>query len=138
MKSSFILSLALCAFFSSVALAQQPRKAAKVKKSPAKSVTAKPVEKTVSKTDVVEVPQKDHFQKFYDRLAINYFSAFQSSSLGQFDTSPVDEGGRKDTSSGQYLFNQVSFNFNFGWKMNFVMNPQRDVAGQVLRNPNRI
>ena len=139
MKSSFILSLVLCASFCSVALAQQPKKAAKVKKSPTKPVTAKPlatkpVEKKVSKTDVVEVPEKDHFQKFYDRLAINYFSAFQSSSFGQFDTSPVDEGGRKDTSSGQYLFNQISFNYNFGWKMNFVMNPRFSVNFSDTKN----
>lgn len=76
---------------------------------------------TVSKTELVE---KTTSQKFYDRLKISYFAAFQGSSLGHWDDLALDEKGMKDPSYANNVFNQISFNYNFGSKMNFVFNPR--------------
>lgn len=76
----------------------------------------------VSKTQVVA--QKTSFQKFYDRLKISYWGSYQSSSLGQWDYRALDEKGQKYNDYAHNMFNQVSFNYNFGWKMNFVVNPR--------------
>lgn len=77
---------------------------------------------TVSKTEVIV--KKTPFEKFSDRLKIGYFGAYQGSSLGQWDYSALDEKGAKTKDYAHNLWNQVSFNYNFGWKMNFVINPR--------------
>ncbi|MGE3609882.1 MAG: hypothetical protein AB7I27_09885 [Bacteriovoracaceae bacterium] len=64
------------------------------------------------------------FDKFYDRLKIGYFAMATGSTLDHWDNSSISEQGVKDYTSPPNVFNQVSFNYNFGWKMNFVLNPR--------------
>jgi hypothetical protein len=140
MKSFFLLTLTL--LITSVVWGQSqgnpkgPKrlalKASRVKlspKSPPTEQKREPVKDSVliSKTEVAPVVPKSAFNRFSDRLMISYFSAYQGSALGQMDQHPIDEHGKKDTTSGQYIFNQISFNYNFGWKMNFVLNPRFSV-----------
>lgn len=132
MKSSFLLVLTLLC--TSVAWGQARSTRSGVGQragSPARKATPAPAKKTqapaktetetVSKTEIVN---KSSFDKFYDRLKIGYFGAFQGSSLGQWDNYAADEHGEKFKDYAHNVFNQLSFNYNFGWKMNFVFNPR--------------
>jgi hypothetical protein len=67
---------------------------------------------------------KSSFDKFYDRLKISYFGAYQGSCLTDWERGACDEKGVKDPSYAHNLFNQVSFNYNFGAKFNLVINPR--------------
>jgi hypothetical protein len=116
MKSSLILSLILASFVTSSLWAQSTKK-----------VSKKKVETKVVAPVVVEekaIPEKDSFNKFYDRLRIAYFSAYSGSSLGGWDKRAMDEHGAKSKEYVHNLFNQVSFNYSFGAKLNFVLNPR--------------
>lgn len=64
------------------------------------------------------------FDKFYERLKMSYFGAYSGSSIGHWDDRALDEKGIKDESYVHNLFNQLSFNYNFGAKLNFVFNPR--------------
>ena len=126
---------------------KEEKKAATVKVQTKVETTAKTEE--VSKTEVLMT--KSSFQKFSDRLKISYFSAFQSSQLNNWDGQALDEHGRKsgcatkgctqDGGNGyaHNLFNQIGFNYNFGAKFNFVLNPRftintGDTAHQTPRS----
>lgn len=64
------------------------------------------------------------FDKFYERLKVSYFGAYQGSSIGNWNEGAIDEEGVQDPGYVHNLFNQVSFNYNFGAKLNFVFNPR--------------
>lgn len=68
--------------------------------------------------------QPSSFEKFYDRLKIGYFAMASGSTLNHWDNSTISELGDKDYTGPPNIFNQISFNYNFGWKMNFVLNPR--------------
>lgn len=115
MKSTFLF-LILSAFVTEVALAQ---------------MTLRP-----SKHDL-EANKKTHFEKFSDRLKIGYFGVFTSPHFDdiekgqwrnaaispEFGNAPKGDQKNHDTWPTN-MWNQVSFNYNFGAKMNFVVNPR--------------
>jgi hypothetical protein len=115
MKSSFLLTL-LIALTANVAHAQ---------------MSLRPNPKDM-------VPNtKTHFEKFSDRLKISYYGVFTSPHFddiekGQYrnaaispaeGNAPKGEQKNHDTWATN-IWNQISFNFNFGAKMNFVINPR--------------
>lgn len=121
MKSSFLLTMLLGCLVSVSAFSQTRARAKPLsKKEPVKTQTTT---QTVSKTQVTEV-QKSSFDKFYERLKISYFGAFQGSSLTSWDGLSADEGGAHFKDYAHNVFNQISFNFNYGGKFNFVINPR--------------
>ncbi len=79
---------------------------------------------TIKKNEKVEIENKSSFDKFYERLKIGYFGAYSGSSLGEWDHRALDVHGTKDKSYVQNLFNQLSFNYNFGAKLGFIINPR--------------
>ncbi|HXH32490.1 MAG TPA: hypothetical protein VNJ01_16945 [Bacteriovoracaceae bacterium] len=86
--------------------------------------------KKVSNTEVLET--RNDFQKFYDRLKISYFGVLTTPTLkdmsdGEWENgalSPEFSGGTNRDTWPTNMWNQVSFNYNFGAKMNFVFNPR--------------
>lgn len=111
MKSSFLFFLLFNLITSGVVLAQM-------------STRPSPKE--------MKAQEKTSFDKFYDRLKIGYFGVFTSP---QFDDmkngdwenaalSPEFSGGTNQDSWPTNIWHQVSFNYNFGAKMNFVFNPR--------------
>lgn len=77
--------------------------------------------------------EKTDFQKFTDRLRIGYFGIFTSPTLEDIEngkwqyaaSSPEFQTfDRNRDSYSTNMWNQVSFNYNFGAKMNFVVNPR--------------
>lgn len=115
MKSSFLVTLVFSALMISVASAQT---------------------KSTSYISTTEVIQKTDIQKFSDRLRIGYFGVFTSPTFydmehGNWESaaiSPETDRGRGEMNNQDTwpmnLWNQVSFNYNFGAKMNFVVNPR--------------
>lgn len=115
MKSS-LLCLIMSAFVTQVAFAQ---------------ISTKP-----SAQDL-QPNKKTSFQKFSDRLRIGYFGVFTSPHFDdiekgqwrnaaispEFGNAPKGEQKNHDTWPTNF-WNQVSFNYNFGAKMNFVINPR--------------
>jgi hypothetical protein len=83
-----------------------------------------PVWAQTTSTNSTEVPQKGSFDKFYERLKIGYFGAYSGSSLGHWDEKAQDESGVRSSGYAHNLWNQLSFNYNFGARMNFVVNPR--------------
>lgn len=81
--------------------------------------------------------EKKTFDKFYDRLRIGYFGVVTTPHLDDIDrgkwrnaavspewgNAPKGKGKNQDTFPTN-VWNQVSFNYNFGAKMNFVVNPR--------------
>ena len=149
MKSSFLVSLGILLVSSSAAFAQstammmaqtpaankpsiQALKRAEVKKKAPKSAATTVVEPA---TKLVE---KSSFDKFFDRLRISTFSVvttptFYDMEKGNWDNAAISPefggGPGQQTDKNQdtwptNLWNQVSFNYNFGAKMNFVFNPR--------------
>ncbi len=116
MKSSFLLTLVLSALAANVALAQ---------------ITTKPSAQDLKPNT------KTSFQKFSDRLKIGYFGVlttphFDDMEKGQwrngaispeYGNAPKGDAKNQDTWPTN-IWNQISFNFNFGAKMNFVVNPR--------------
>jgi hypothetical protein len=116
MKSSFLLTIALSALTVNVAWAQ---------------LTTKPSAEDLKRNE------KTTFDKFSDRLKIGYYGAFTSPHLDdiekgqwrnaaispEYGNAPKGEQKNHDTWPAN-LWNQVSFNFNFGAKLNFVFNPR--------------
>ncbi len=94
-----------------------------------------PQTKKVSNTEVVET--RSDFQKFSDRLKIGYFGVVTSPHLedienGHWENAGISpefgmagsgEGKNRDTWPTN-IWHQLSFNYNFGAKMNFVFNPR--------------
>ena len=134
MKRIFVFILVLSTVQG--AYAQSKKKAAVPLNKPSTVVT-----ETVSKTEVA-LPRSP-FEKFYDRLRIGYWSAFTSPTFddmgkGQWKNaaiSPEKGGGPKSSANpnGPFenqdtwptnIWHQISFNYNFGAKMNFVFNPR--------------
>lgn len=116
MKSSFLLTLVLSALAANVALAQ---------------ITTKPTAKDL------EANKKTSFEKFSDRLRISYYGVFTSPHFDDIEKgqwrnaaiSPEDGNAPKGEHKNQdtwptNMWNQISFNYNFGAKMNFVFNPR--------------
>lgn len=86
--------------------------------------------------------QKTHFQKFSDRLKISYFGILTTPTLddiekGQWEHASISPEWQRDPAKGENpserrnqdtwptnLWGQLSFNYNFGAKMNFVVNPR--------------
>ncbi|HXH75789.1 MAG TPA: hypothetical protein VNJ08_12520 [Bacteriovoracaceae bacterium] len=100
MKSSFLVSLILTGLVTTTVYAQTS---------------------TVAATTTEE---KSSFDKFNERLKVGYFGAYSGSSINNWDNLAPDEHGVKDPSYAHNLFNQFSFNYNFGAKMNFILNPR--------------
>jgi hypothetical protein len=108
MKSSFLLTIVL-ALLPVIGSAQ---------------ITAK------SKRRVVQ--KKSSFDKFYDRLRIGYFGVFTSPNFHEMKNdrwknaaiSKQYSGGTNKDTWPTNIWHQVSFNYNFGAKMNFVVNPR--------------
>jgi hypothetical protein len=77
--------------------------------------------------------KKTSFQKFHERLRIGLFSIFTSPTLYDIERGNYEYGaiapasqifpGNRDGVATSF-WNQVSFNYNFGAKMNFVFNPR--------------
>lgn len=113
MKSSFLFVLLVTAMMVNVASAQ---------------MSTRPSPKDI------EADKKASFKKFHDRLRIGVFSMFTSPTMydmakGNWKysaTSPETQtfGKNRDTFPGGNFWNQISFNYNFGAKMNFVFNPR--------------
>lgn len=111
MKSSFLFFLLFNLITSGVALAQ---------------MSTRPSPKDM------KAQEKTSFDKFYDRLKIGYFGVFSSPQLddmknGDWENaalSPEFSGGTNQDSWPTNIWHQVSFNYNFGAKMNFVFNPR--------------
>jgi len=114
MKSSFLFLVILGAVFTSTASGQTYKTS-----KPLANASVAPTLPAMTETE-----KKDGFQRFSDRLKIGYWSGYQSSSLGQWGSGANDEYGVLDKTYVHNLFNQVSFNYNFGAKMNFVINPR--------------
>jgi hypothetical protein len=116
MKSSFLISLVLTALFANVAWGQ---------------LSTKP------SAEDLKPNTKTHFDKFSDRLKIGYFGVlttphFDDMEKGQWrnaaispelGNAPKGEHKNQDTWPTN-MWNQISFNYNFGAKMNFVINPR--------------
>ena len=114
MKSISLLILLLTASTTSVALAQ---------------MTTKP--------SAEDLKPKSSFQKFSDRLKIGYFGVVTTPHLDdiqkgqwrngaispEFGNAPSGEQKNHDTWPTN-IWHQISFNYNFGAKMNFVFNPR--------------
>ncbi len=76
---------------------------------------------------------KTSFNKFHDRLKINLFTVFTSPTLYDIERGNYEYGavapasqtfpGNRDSVATSF-WNQLSFNYNFGAKMNFVFNPR--------------
>jgi hypothetical protein len=141
MKRPFILIMLFALVSSSQAWAQ--KKPSKTKNGPVPELEmpkqqlpkkGEPVE-VVSKTEVVGA--KSSFQRFSDRLRISYYGSFQSPNgddiiKGRFKngaTSPAygnapKGSGKNEDTWPMNMWNQISFNYNFGAKLNFVVNPR--------------
>lgn len=81
----------------------------------------------------INAPKKTTFDGFWDRLKIGYFSVLTSPTYhdmrnGKWNQSALDEGyaGNKQNRDTwpTNIWHQLSFNFNFGAKLNFVVNPR--------------
>jgi hypothetical protein len=116
MKSSFLFTLVLSALAANVALAQ---------------ISTKPSAQDLKPNT------KTSFQKFSDRLKIGYFGVlttphFDDMEKGQWRNAAIspEYGNAKKGEQKNHdtwptnMWNQISFNFNFGAKMNFVVNPR--------------
>jgi hypothetical protein len=152
MKSSFLLTIALTTLLASSAWAQGSRTRAmrgattkpkttkttkpQAAKPAAKPQAAKPVT-TATSTQAVsatDAAKKTSFEKFYDRLSINYFGQFTSPTLEDWNQSnaalsPVmgDTERRCRKNCDTYAMNvwsQVNFAYDFGWKMKFNIIPR--------------
>ena len=133
MKSSFLITLVLTAMMANVASAQVTKPAAKQTAKPAAKAVVKEEAKPVAKVEA----NKTSFQKFADRLKIGYFGVLTTPHLQDLKhsryknaaTSPefgnAVKGRQKNHDTWPTNFwNQISFNYNFGAKMNFVVNPR--------------
>jgi hypothetical protein len=81
----------------------------------------------------IEADKKSSFQKFHDRLRIGFFSVITAPTLYDIEKGNYQYAAasrefstydRNRDSAGLNLWNQLSFNYNFGAKMNFVVNPR--------------
>lgn len=90
----------------------------------------------VSKT-VVESAEKTSYEKFSERLKINYFGfvttpPYRDIRYGKWKNAAISPGLGTDAGEGHTnhdtwptnIWNQISFNYNFGAKMNFIINPR--------------
>lgn len=111
MKSSLVLALIAQCFLASLAFAQLD--------SMPSARDRKPQEKKV-------------FDKFYERLRIGYFGiittpTFDAIDKGEWDKaalSPEITGGTNRDSWPTNVWNQLSFGYNYGGTMSFVVNPR--------------
>jgi hypothetical protein len=130
MKSSFLQLLVLGAIATAPAWAQTK----KTKPVKANAPVAAPA--PVAPTPSVNPVKQTSFEKFYDRLKIGYFGAFQSPHFddmrkGQWRNAAIsptwgknkNEGKNQDTYATN-VFNQVSFRVKSGGKLDFVVNPR--------------
>lgn len=102
-----------------------------VKKKPAPKSAATTVENPATK-----LVEKSSFDRFADRLRIGTFTVITTPTLwdmekGNWDNAAIspefgiDNGvERNNDTYPTNLWNQISFNYNFGAKMNFVFNPR--------------
>lgn len=116
MKSSFLFTILVTALTATVASAQ---------------VSTRPSPKEI------EQAKKSTFDKFSERLKISYFGVlttphFDDMFEGEWENAAISpqygqaekgEGKNRDTWPLN-LWNQISFNYNFGAKLNFVVNPR--------------
>lgn len=148
MKSCFLL-LAISSVLITPAFAQSPKRVSQKKVQQTKTTTKKTTTTTTTVAPaaapvvVTDSASKSTFDKFYDNLKISYFGVITSSNLESWDQSQASvspEWGisTDDSDPGVYkktnyknadtwpvnLWNQISFNYNFGWKYNLVVNPR--------------
>lgn len=143
MKSSFLVTLVLSALITNVASAQVAQKKNKnqPKKAPVKTKVVKKAATTSTQKTEEKVETKSGFNKFMDRLKISYSGAlttpnFRDIKDGHWTNAAISpqwdlEEDKKNTlhlknrdTVPTNLYNQVSFNYNFGAMMNFVVNPR--------------
>ena len=88
--------------------------------------------------DMKNPQDDDSFKKFSDRLKIGYFGVFTSPTLydmkyGNWKNAAISPEFSRDAKNPKArnqdtwptnFWNQLSFNYNFGAKMNFVVNPR--------------
>ena len=155
MKSSFLLPIALMLPMSA-ALAQTAlvNKASIQMKNAGPATQAKKAAPKSAATTVVnpatQVVEKSTFEKFSSRLRIGYWAAFTTPTLydmthGNWESAAISpefdrQSGAKETAFRNQdtwptnLWNQISFNYNFGAKLNFVVNPRFMVPIGSSRN----
>jgi hypothetical protein len=113
MKSFFLLVLLVSAMMGNVAFAQ---------------MSMRP-----SPKDIEADSKKTSFQKFHERLRISAFSVITTPTLYDLSKGNLEYAAtshetqtyeRSRDSIPTNFWNQISFNYNFGAKMNFVFNPR--------------
>ena len=135
MKSSFLLALLMTSLVSNGALAQATKKA----KPASKPVAVKPnsPKPLAAKVESSSPAASTSFQKFYDRLKIGYYGVFTSPHLRdmkngrwknasispEWGNAPKGDGKNQDTWPTN-IWHQVTFTYNFGAKMSFVVAPR--------------
>ncbi len=93
-----------------------------------------------------DMKPKTSFDKFSDRLKIGYFGVLTTPQFDDIEKgnwrnaalSPEFSGGSNQDTWPTNMWNQLSFNFNYGSKLNFVVNPrfavpligEKDMAGE--------
>jgi hypothetical protein len=135
MKSSFLLALLMTSMISNGAFAQATKKTKPTKKPvAAKPVAVKPV---AAKVESKAPSASSNFQKFYDRLKIGYYGVFTSPHLrdmknGRWKNASISPEWSR-TSKNEHrnqdtwptnIWHQVTFTYNFGAKMSFVVAPR--------------
>lgn len=152
MKSSFLLAFVILLGASMARVEAQTPAANKAaiqmenKKQPARKVV-KPAPKAAATTvenPATRVLEKSSFDKFADRLRIGYFGVvttpnFYDMAHGNWDTaamSPAWGGPNNRDTWPTNVWNQISFNYNFGAKLNFVFNPRFMIPLGSTRNMN--
>ncbi len=145
MKSSFLLTFALSALISTTVSAQGSRTRSMRGVRPQQTVV-KPVTTTTTTTQAVaavDPAKKTPFEKFYDRLSINYFGQVTSphlkkwssknaalspqlgdATLGRNNGNEERRCAKNCDSYAANLWSQVNFAYDFGWKMKFNFIPR--------------
>ena len=130
MKSSFLQLIILGAIAVAPAWSQTTKKT-KSSKTTAPVAAPAPVAPAAA-----EPVKQSSFDKFYDRLKIGYFGAFQSPHFddmrkGQWRNAAISPTWGKDKKEGKNqdtyatnVFNQISFRLKSGGKLDFVVNPR--------------
>lgn len=100
----------------------RPVKETVEKRALSPATTTTPVA-TSTPTPEAPKPRKSLGGRISQNLRINYWSAYTGPGLDKMDYHQVNIKGEK-IPDPHYLWNQISFNYNFGWKLNWVVNPR--------------
>lgn len=132
MKSLFLVTL-ICLMVSVPALSQTSRTKKKSSQTSSRKVrrTAPRTKKTVIPVAETKTEDKSHFDKFYERLKIIYFSIYASSPLNRWNADFAswntfsDDGACYNCDSiPQNIFNLLIFVYNYAPNKSFVVQPR--------------